>query len=261
MRFRLPAFHRFLFPAILFSALVFPAAGVTAADSTLLAVEPVFIRFFSHGGEAKLLLRSCAMKELSFGLHIEAPAADASGGARSLAPMLTLSVSSVTLSPGDSCTVVVSATLPPGTPDGEYVARIVIVDNSGTRGDETLPERRVPVRLRKGNVMADIKLGGFGAVRDGDEVRFSIDLQPLGNAVYHGNLHVEITGTAGKVSRKLHRLLDVYEPQRLVIPMKGGDIPPGRYKVFLNFVSDRLDLGDEAIPVLPKKYTVEINMP
>lgn len=261
MRFRLPAFHRSLFPALLFSALAYPAAGVTAADSTLLAVEPAFIRFSSHGGEAKLLLRSCAMQERSFGLSIEAPAADASGGAPSLAPMLTLSVSSVTLPPGASCTVVVSATLPPGMQDGEYVAHVVIVDNSGTGSDEARPERRVPLRLRKGDVMADIKLGGFGAVRDGDEVRFSIDLKPLGNAVYHGNLHMEITGTTGKFSRTLHRLLDVYEPQRLVIPMKGGDIPPGRYKVRLNFDSDRTDLGEEAIPVLPKKYTVEIKMP
>jgi hypothetical protein len=255
-----------MFPAIFFFGLVLTAAGVPPADSTLLAVEPAFLMLPSRGGEAKLLLRSSASTELSLRLRIEAPSAAASTGARSLASMLTISESTVTLAPGASRTIVVRATLPPGTQDGEYVARIVIADASGdgASGDGAvgaLPERGVPVRLRKGDVVADIKLGGFGAVRDGDEVRFSIDLTPLGNAGYRGNLHMDITTASGKSVKKLHRLVDVYEPERLVIPLKGGDIPPGRYKVRLNFDSDRPDLGAEAIPVLPKKYTVEINMP
>lgn len=261
MRFRLSAFHQPMFPAILFFGLAFTAAGVPPADSTMFAVEPAFIMLPSRGGEAKLLLRSSASTELSLRLRIEAPSAAASTGARSLAAMLTISESAVTLPPGASRTVVVRATLPPGTSDGEYVARIVIADASGDGAADALPERGVPVRLRKGDVVADIKLGGFGAVRDGDEVRFSIDLTPLGNAGYRGNLHMDITTASGKSVKKLHRLVDVYEPERLVIPLKGGDIPPGRYKVRLNFDSDRPDLGAEAIPVLPKKYTVEINMP
>lgn len=235
-------------------SLAHSAIGMPQADSALFAVEPAFVVLPSRGGEATLLLRSRAAEALALTLNVEAPSAAASGGARSLAAALTLSESAMTLSPGQSRTVTVRATLPPGAPDGEYVAHVVVGGANGAL-------RGVPVRLRKGDVVADIKLGGFGAVRDGDEVRFSIDLTPLGNAGYHGNLNMEITGASGRSVRKLHRLVDVDVPERLVIPMKGGDIPPGRYKVRLNFDSDRPDLGAEAIPVLPKKYTVEINMP
>lgn len=253
MRSRLsPALRPLPLLALLVS-LSLPATGMSQADSTLLSIEPAFIVLSPKPGEAKLLLRSRAADELAVALRIEAAGAAASGGAHSLAPMLTLEATTITLAPGTSRAVVVRASLPPGAADGEYVARIVV----GGVG----AERSVPVRLRKGDVVADIKLGGFGAVRDGDEVRFSIDLTPLGNAGYHGNLNMAVTSASGKAVRKLHRLVDVYEPERLVIPMEGKDIPPGRYKVRLDFDSDRPDLGAEAIPVLPKKYTVEINMP
>jgi hypothetical protein len=53
----------------------------------------------------------------------------------------------------------------------------------------------------------------------------------------------------------------VFETERIIVAIRSEAMPPGRYKAVLNFDAERPDLGADALLVLPKKYTVDLNMP
>jgi hypothetical protein len=222
--------------------------------------EPSIIIIREGNGAATLTLSSTATSDVDVSLSVVTAVGAVntqSSGARSLAPYLKLAESDFVLRPGEKRSVPVEASLPASTAQGEYAARVRI---SWREGDGEM-ERFVHVVLRKGDAYADIKLDKIGAVREEGEVRFSIGLLALGNAAYRGNMRMEITDQRGKVVHSLRRHVDVFVAEQLRVAVKSESMPPGRYKVVMNFDTERADLGADAIPVLPKKYTVDMKLP
>jgi hypothetical protein len=110
-------------------------------------------------------------------------------------------------------------------------------------------------------VAADIKLLNLSALRLKEQVQLFVDMQPLGNAAYVGNLLLDILDAKGKLCYSGHQELAVYDMHRRRFDIPGASLPPGRYKARIRFNTDREDMGKFAIPVLPKEFNVEFIMP
>lgn len=226
-------------------------------------VDPSVIVLHENGGAAKLTLTSSESRDVSVSLSIVSPAQAASGApAKSLAPYLLLKESSIVLRPAETRTVAVEASVPGNLTQGEYSAVVRVSWKAGADGGAEMErESFVRILLRKGDVYADIKLGKIGAVREEGEVRFAVDLLQLGNAGYRGNMRMEVMNAKGKIVHTLQRRIDVFEAERIIVAIRSEVMPPGKYRAVLNFDAERPDLGADALLVLPKKYTVDLNMP
>ena len=61
------------------------------------------------------------------------------------------------------------------------------------------------------------------------------------------------------LSKKM--MLSVYTLTRFDFEISGKSMPPGTYKASLAFDAERPDLGEAALLILPKSYTVEFRLP
>jgi hypothetical protein len=178
--------------------------------------------------------------------------------AKSCASWVRCQPSSLTLESGQSASIGISASPPSGLKDGEYWARVIVRRGEGASAT-VLAE--VPLAYRKGDTYADVKLAGTKVVRDGETVQLMFDFQQLGNSAYHGNLALVVRNTKGKEILKEKMQISVYETSSKRFDIPGKSMPPGVYKATLNFDAERPDLGDAALLVLPKNYTVEFRLP
>ncbi len=191
------------------------------------------------------------------------------GNPKSCAAWTSLDQTSITLEPGQTRCVRIEVTPPEGLKDGEYWASLILQDaqktGSAQDGASTVDTAAnlgvVPIAYRKGDTYADVKLAKTDIVRNGNTVTFSIDLQALGNSAYHGNLKLLIRNAKGKdiLSKKMR--LSVYTLTRFDFEISGERMPPGIYKASLAFDGERPDLGDAALLILPKSYTVDFRLP
>ncbi|MBN1448178.1 MAG: hypothetical protein JXA28_09630 [Bacteroidetes bacterium] len=154
---------------------------------------------------------------------------------------------------GQEHTVSLRVQPPADAADGEYRAFISVVVEAG----DTVV---IPLHFRIGDVYSDVKLANVGVERTTEEVHFLLYLQQLGNAAYHGNLHITIQDGKSRAVFESRDPVDIYDRGTLRYTLPASKVPKGRYKIFLDFDSDRVDLGGHALPVLPKKFTVEIAM-
>jgi hypothetical protein len=136
---------------------------------------------------------------------------------------------------------------------GEYRAFVTV---AGGTGDTVV----IPLHFRIGDVYSDVKLANVGVERTTENVHFLLHLQQLGNAAYHGNLHIRIQDGKKRTVYESRDPVDVYGRGTLRYTLPASNVPKGKYTISLHFDSDREDLGEHAIPVLPKKFTVEIGM-
>ncbi len=176
----------------------------------------------------------------------------------SCASWLSTPARELALSPGAATQCAVSVRIPKATADGEYHADLVV------RTDEKSADSReaiIPVHVRVGAVYSDVKLANVGAERTEQEVVFRFHLTQLGNAAYRGNLILRLENGSGREVHAENRTVDIYGKGTEELTLPSAKIPKGRYRVFMNFNSDRVDLGTLVLPVLPKKYTIDINMP
>jgi hypothetical protein len=143
------------------------------------------------------------------------------------------------------------------SPDGEYHSLLAV-----SVADDTAASilKTIPLLFRIGEVYSDVKLAGVAVERSTEEVQFLFHLQQLGNAPYRGNLHLKIQDSKGRSILDTTRQIDIYGKGTVRQSLPAATATKGKYKVFMNFNSDRLDLGERAIPVLPKKFTVDISM-
>ncbi len=184
---------------------------------------------------------------------------------RSCAPYIKLKEERFHLGSGQRHTVMFDAAMPASASQGEYWAQIVVtwsVQDAASPANPTgLPSKTVSLVYRKGNPLADIKLVNAGAERVEKTVRFHVDVALLGDAAYRGNVQVVITNAKRKTILTTSSMVDIYGNQRLTFDINGTSMPPGLYKAVVRFDTERTDLGNEVIPVLPKRYTIDFSMP
>jgi len=177
---------------------------------------------------------------------------------RSCVSWLSPGANELTISPGATAQFSVSVRIPNKTADGEYHADAVVLTDGEDAGATGV---HIPVHVRVGEVYSDVKLANVGAERMEQEVVFRFHLTQLGNAAYRGNLALRLENGSGREVHAQNRTVDIYGKGTVQLTLPSSQIPKGRYRVFMNFNSDRTDLGTQALPVLPKKYTIDINMP
>ncbi|MCB2203303.1 hypothetical protein KQI65_01035 [bacterium] len=148
----------------------------------------------------------------------------------------------------------VSATIPGGSSEGEYCSDIVL------RPDDGSEALRIPIHVRVGEVYSDVKLTNAGAQRDEEAVTFMFELSQMGNAAYRGNCVLTIENGSGKEIHRQAGHVDVYGSSQQTVRLPSARVPKGRYTVRMAFDSERKDLGDKAIPVMPKNYKIVLTM-
>lgn len=181
--------------------------------------------------------------------------------AKSCAAWVRCQPSTLQLESGQSATVEIAATPPPGLKDGEYWAHVIVrKEESGSPAEQPVVAE-IPLAYRKGDTYADVQLAGTKIIRDGETVRLNFEFEQLGNSAYHGNLALVVRNAKGKELLKDKIQISVYETGSKRFDIPGKTMPPGVYKATLNFDAERPDLGDAALLVLPKSYTVEFRLP
>jgi len=220
-----------------------------------LSVQPTWLYLDAQRPSASLQLRSVAAEDVT--VRVRDKSSDAS--AASCAEWLRFERGTLGLAPKGATAFAVTADMPAGIRDGEYAADLVFTRS--TAADDEGDELVVPVHVRVGEVYSDVKLAGAGAERKDGEVIFRFHLTQLGNAAYRGMLDLRLENGSGKEVHARKGPVDVYGKGTVEVVQPSDAVPPGRYRVYMNFDSDREDLGDRAIPVLPKKYTIDISMP
>lgn len=192
----------------------------------------------------------------------------------SCVPFIRLHPNRFMLLPGQSRAIRFIVNLPSTMPEREYWSRLVITSEKRMEDiDSDSPEAKInasqtfsirtiiPIIYRKGDVAADIKLLNFSAVRLKDKVQLFVDMQPMGNAAYVGNLILDIQDTKGKLIYSGKHEIAVYDMYRRRFDIPGTTLAPGRYKARIRFNTDRADIREFVLPVLPKEFTVEFIMP
>jgi hypothetical protein len=238
---------------------VLAIAGFSQASTAQLRVQPTGLFLNPDHPHGALQLQSEFSNDISVSLTAREKNPDAASASANCSAWVTIDPGNISLPPHSSTTVPVSVRIPAEAAHGEYVADIIVA--ARPEGDATPVETVVPLSVRIGAVYSDVKLANVGAERKDDYVIFRFTLSQLGNAPYRGNLKLRLENGKGREVHAETRTVDVYTKGIEELRLLSASIPKGRYRVFMNFDSDRKDLGDKVLLVLPKKYTIDINMP
>lgn len=179
------------------------------------------------------------------------------------------------MAPLERHTVRLLATPPPGLPDGEYWARLVIsakggrvpisgvTDTAAIQVGLTLEVRTIiGVAYRKGPVRTALALSHLRAavVRDTLEVWSRLERQ--GNAAFVGTVRGTLVDSVGVVRGEFSSPVGVYytlEP-RFRAPV--GRLPRGRYRLRFEVTTEREDLPPEVVlPAPVARDSVEVAVP
>lgn len=192
----------------------------------------------------------------------------------SCVPFIRLHPGRFMLLPGQTRSIRFIVRIPGTMPDREYWARLVVTSEkrhgeaSIGEGSETIAAGQsfgmrtiLPVIYRKGDVATDITLLNVKGVRYSDHVRLFVDMQPIGNGAYVGNLLLDLIDANGTIRYSGRQEIAVFDMHRRRIDIPAARMPSGQYKVRIRFNTDREDMGNKVIPVLPREYLVTLNMP
>jgi P pilus assembly chaperone PapD len=179
-----------------------------------------------------------------------------------------------TLGAGARRTVRLLVTAPPGTPDREYWARLVIASRSGT-GQRVASQSPgvdvvlnlevrsvIPVLYRRGEVKTALTVENVAAAREQDSLVVRPALIRHGNAAWVGTVRASLLDQSGRSQRQAELPLGVYyslEP-RVALPLEG--IAPGTYQLRIDAVGQRSDLPPQfLLPTLPVSRVVSVVVP
>lgn len=190
---------------------------------------------------------------------------------KSCASWISINPKRFTLLPGETRTVRFIARPPSGLEDGEYWSRLSILAETGKEladgGSSKLDASQqinvrtfVPISYRKGECFADIKLTNVVISRTAELVSFDALMAPLGNSAYIGNMSVTVRNASKKTLFSTRHELAVFIESKRRYGLPAKDMPPGKYTAIIVFDTDRPDLGEHALQVLPKTFTVEFQL-
>jgi hypothetical protein len=257
------------------------------AQGVLVAPHAVFIDHASRAGSISLYNPGSDPVEVGVSFGFGYPQTDSAGtmyvevadtapaGAPSAAPWLQAFPRRVVVAPQSRQTVRLLATPPPGLPDGEYWARVIVSASGGKVPVAGVPDTgavRVGINLevrtviaivyRKGAVTTGVHAGAPTAAYRNDTVTVRLPLERTGTSAYLGTFRASVADASGRVVGSDSLPLAVYysiDP-RLSIPV--GTLAPGRYTVHVDVTASRPDLPPRTVlPVAPVRDSVEVTAP
>ena len=180
----------------------------------------------------------------------------------------------MTLAPNAQQTVRLLVSPPPGTPDGEYWARLAITARGGklalgqptdtaavSVGLSVEVRTIIPLLYRKGRLETGIGLSALRAVRQGDSLLVRAHLERLGTAAAFGTARGELVDSTGQVRSTFTAPLSAYVPIDPRFSAGLDSVPPGRYLLRLEITSGRLDLAPESVlPFAAVRDSVSVDL-
>lgn len=175
----------------------------------------------------------------------------------------------VRLEPNDRRTVRLLATPPPGLPDGEYWARLVVEargasipvasTDSGVRAGLDLVFRLVvPVTYRKGTVTTGIAITGIEAAVVGDSLEIWLAANRLGNGAWLGTTRFALLTGDGEAVGDWAIPMAVYYPIRRRFAYPLGRLVSGAYQLAVQLATERDDLEEDDVLQAPTVDTTVV---
>lgn len=158
------------------------------------------------------------------------------------------------LRPQESQVVRLYGVPPPGTPTGEYWARVVVSSKPRTgpviRNQQQtrvtmdiVTQTSVPFHFRNGLVSSSIAIRQAGAYIDDGFLRLQLKLQRLGNASFWGRINYKLLNASGKLLRTKDFRLVVYKDMDYMALDTLPSVYAGPYTVELLFDGNHPSLG------------------
>ncbi len=159
---------------------------------------------------------------------------------------------------------------PPGTPPGEYWARMLFtphptksVVQAKTKGGPALQiitQLEIPLHYRVGTVSTGIDLvNPPQAILDRDSVDALVHFRRLGNAAFWGELHCRLLDQGGKAVSTLDRHLVVYKDSiiKLGLPIAAGSTGPYTLEVIAETKRDDI-APKELVHAENRRWTIPV---
>lgn len=269
---------------LLASALV---PGALAAQGVLIAPTAIFIDARTRTASLMIVNPNERAAEVEIGTLFGYPVTDSAGQLTlrtvetpdstmpSAAAWIRPFPRRMTLAPHVQQTVRLLVSPPPGTPDGEYWARLIVTarggqlpltergDSSGVHVGLSVEVRTIlPILYRKGRQQSGVALSDITTERRGDSLLVRAHLERSGTAVPLGTARGELVDSTGTVRASFSSPVSVYvaiDP-RFALPLEG--VAPGRYQLRLELAPGRADLAPEVVvPFQAVRDSVSVSLP
>jgi len=170
----------------------------------------------------------------------------------------------VVLQPGQQQVVRILAQPPEDLPDGEYWARVLVTATGGRPPveEQVQPDVRVAITMRtivvgslnyrKGELTTGVTARRADAVREGETVTFTLDLEREGQAAYLGRVRVQLQDAQGRTLAEETDVVSVYRGlrRRFVLSAPVGTDLTGAH-VRYDLATERPELGQENLIQAP----------
>jgi len=145
--------------------------------------------------------------------------------------------------PGETQTVRLTTTPPPGIKDGEYWARILIsskprkptittkTQQASNSGLIIISQIGLPFHFRNGNLATGVEINNLSAVSAGGDLNVSFTLKRTGNASYWGSRTIRIYDHSGKQLFTSLKNAVVYNSFTVLEHFSLQNLAPGTYRV------------------------------
>jgi P pilus assembly chaperone PapD len=242
--------------------------AVAATPAQAVTVSPTAVYISSRSPTAMLTLINTGSRpeEIELSIGFGYPVSDTAGvlrvdivdsaaaGEPSLTSFLRVFPRRLVLQPGQRQVVRVMVAMPAGAADGEYWGRVLVKSRGG---EPPIEQSQGNVRMQlalettfatavffhKGDVKTGVSLPFVDARRQGDSVRFTLDLKREGNGAFLGRIHAELLNAKGATVAEVEDVAAVYRAlRRRFVLRTGSPLPPGAYTVRYVVDTDRPDL-------------------
>ncbi len=164
---------------------------------------------------------------------------------------------------------------PAGVGDGEYWARLAITAKAGavpvTGADSasgitvglSLEVRTViPLLYRKGRPTTGVALSNLRTEVDGDSLVVRALFRRQGQAAFLGTVRGRLEDASGRAAGTFTQPISVYYDVDPRFTLSRAGLPPGRYRLTLEVVTERSDIAAEyLIPAPPARDAIDLRLP
>ncbi|HXQ29386.1 MAG TPA: hypothetical protein VN848_08960, partial [Gemmatimonadales bacterium] len=179
------------------------------------------------------------------------------------------------IAPLERQTVRLLATPPSGLPDGEYWARLIITARGGklpvaSTGDtatvrvqlDLVVNTNIGISYRKGPMTTGLAVSQLRTRTAGDSLQVWSHLERQGTAAYVGTAHVALVDSAGQIKRVVSAPIAVYVTMDPCYALSTAGLPPGRYRIRYEFLTQRDDLDPSVVlRAPPVRDSLDVHVP
>lgn len=271
--------------ALLIAPLALPVAG--RAQGVLIAPTAVFIDARSRTASLMIVNPNDQTAEVEIATFYGYPVTDSAGqlilktvdAPDSTMPSAAAWVKPfprrMSLAPKAQQTVRLLVTPPPGLPDGEYWARLMITARGGqlpiTQASDTggvhvglsVEVRTIlPLLYRKGKLQGGAALSNVTTEHRGDSLLVRAHIQRTGAAALLGTARGELVDSAGIVRATFTSPVSAYYAVDPRFAFGLDSVPAGQYRLRLELAPGRQDLAPEVIvPFTAVRDSVTVQLP